>query len=89
MALGERQSDCKITVTSLCCDGVQTESTWSGPTGQRHLHEPETRSLPDVVPIWALDHHYSSHLDATVDRPCSLVCHSSGFRDSGLATQLS
>jgi hypothetical protein len=89
VALGERQSDCKITVASLCCDSVQAKSTSSEPTGQRHLHESETRSSPDMVPIWAQDHHHAKRLDATVDRPCSLVAHSSGFHGSGLATQLS
>jgi hypothetical protein len=89
VALGEHQSDCKITVVSLCCDSVQAKSTSSEPTRQRHLHESETRSSPDMVPIWAQDHHHPKRLDATVDRPCSLVAHSSGFHDSGLATQLS
>jgi hypothetical protein len=89
VALGERQSDCKITVASLCCDSVQARSTSSEPTGQRNLHQSETRSSPDMVPIWAQDHHHARRLDATVDRPCSLVAHSSGFHDSGLATQLS
>jgi hypothetical protein len=89
VALGERQSDCKITVASLCCDSGQAKSTSSEPTGQRHLHESETRSPPDVVPIWAQDHHHPKRLDVTVDRPCSIVAHSSGFHDSGLATQLS
>jgi hypothetical protein len=88
-ALGECQSDCKITVASLCCDSGQAKSTPSEPTGQRHLHESETRSSPDMVPIWAQDHHHPRRLDATFDRPCSLVAHSSGFHDSGLATQLS
>lgn len=89
MALGERQSDYKITVVSLCCDSVQAKYTSSKLTGQRHLHESETHSSPDVVSTWAQDYHHPKGLDATVDRPCSFVAHSSGFRKSGLATQLS
>jgi hypothetical protein len=89
VAIGERQSDCKITVESLCCDSVQAKSTSSEPTGQRHLHESETRSSPDMVPIWPQDHYHPKRLDAIVDRPCSLVAHSSGFHAYGFATQLS
>jgi hypothetical protein len=89
MALAECQSDCKITVASLCCDSVQAKSTSSKPTGQRHLQESEPRSSPDMIPIWARDHHHPKCLDATVDRPCFLAAHSSGFHDPGLATQLS
>lgn len=73
----------------MCCDSGQARSASSEPTGQQHLQGSETRSSPDMVPIWAQDHHHPKRLDATVDRPCSLVAHSSGFHDSGPATQLS
>jgi hypothetical protein len=89
IAVGGHRRDCKITVASLCCDSGEAESASTELNEQRHLHRSETRSSPDVVPIWAQYHHHPEGLNATVDRPCSLVSHSSGFHDSGLATQFS
>jgi hypothetical protein len=42
-----------------------------------------------VVSIRAQDHYHPKRVDATIDRPCSLVAHPSGFHDPDLATQLS
>lgn len=86
VALGERQSDCKITVASLCCDSVQAKIT-SSEHRQRHLHESETRSSPDVVLIWTRGPQFGC-LDTTVTCPSLFSARSSSLDGSALVTQL-
>lgn len=87
VAPGEGQSDCKITVASLCCDSGQAKTTWSEPNGQRHLHESETRSSPDVDPIWTRGRQFGC-LDTTVTFPSLSSAGSSSFNGSALVSQL-
>jgi hypothetical protein len=87
MAVREGQSDCKITVASLCCDSGQTRSASTEPPGQRHLHGSKTLSPPDMVPTWTQDRHLG-HFDMTVTLPSLLSVKPSSLDDSGLATQL-
>jgi hypothetical protein len=86
MTVGDRQSDRKITVASLCCDSGEAKSAPTEPTEQRHLHGSDPRSSPDVVPIRAQG-RYLGRLDAAVDLPSSLVIHLGALDDPGLATQ--
>jgi hypothetical protein len=88
MAIGDRQSDRKITVASLCCDSGEAKSASNEPTEQRHLRGSRTRSPPDVVPIRTQDRHLG-HIDTTVTFPPLLSAELSSLDGSGLVTKLS
>jgi hypothetical protein len=87
MTIGDRQSDRKITVASLCCDSGEAKSAPTEPTEQPHLYESKTRSPPDVAPTRIRDRHLG-HIDTTVTFPSLLSAESSSLDGSGPVTQL-